>query len=300
MGTSPTRWLLRTTRTGITELPANAGWLLRRAFSDPDGSDAGVVDRVRRTRDRVADSIPVGPDSLELELRRAHEALERARDAERQAVAAAQEARDVAREADEIAQAGRERRSQAEQDGDAEVEQRVEQAQRRADEMVARERATAEADVSKQLEKLDDEIAADDARARDRAEQARARAQADIDAAEKQMAEARQLADDAAKRAQEAADEAQRRARALAEEAEADAASSRERADEVERFQREVGAEGAKVVRQIDDEDDALADLDDRTKEELLDLAATVGIKNRSNMRKTELVTAIRRTSKAG
>ena len=63
--------------------------------------------------------------------------------------------------------------------------------------------------------------------------------------------------------------------------------------------QHEVGAEGTKVVRQIDGED-GLADRDDRTKEALLELAATVGVKNRSNMRKTELVRAIRRTSKAG
>lgn len=108
MSTDPARWLIRTTRTGITELPANAGWLLRKAFSEPGGSKDstgdGVRARARRAREAVADSVPLGADSLELRMRRAHEALERARQAERDAVEAAQKAKDVAQEADETAQ----------------------------------------------------------------------------------------------------------------------------------------------------------------------------------------------------
>lgn len=226
MSRSPTRWLIRTARIGITDLPTNTGWALRKIFA---AKGANASRRPRRT------ATPRWSG-------------------------------------------------------------RVDDAQRRADEMVAEERAKAEADIEKQFRKVEDEVEADNDRARARAETARSEAQSDVDAAVQEMADARQLADDAARRAQEAAEEARRQARALADEADGEATNANERAAEAERMQQEVSTEGSKLSRLVDD-DAELDDLDDKTKDELLDLATTIGIKNRSSMRKTELVTAIRKAS---
>lgn len=90
---------------------------MRKAFDEPGGSGGssrdGVRERLRRTRDVVADNVPVGADSLELRIRRAHESLEDARQAESDAIETAQWAKDVAHEAEETAQEGRRRRAQA-------------------------------------------------------------------------------------------------------------------------------------------------------------------------------------------
>src|SRR5215208_5876869 len=84
--------LLERTRTGLRELPSNAAWLLSGALkpadairSAADSVPAVAVDRGRRVGAAVLDAAPVGGDSVEIRMRRAQEATERAREAEERA-----------------------------------------------------------------------------------------------------------------------------------------------------------------------------------------------------------------------
>ena len=237
---SATRWLATKARIGISELPANTGWLLRKAVSAPGEAVGTARHGVRRTRDAVADRVPIGSDSLEQRMNRAHHAVERANQAEQEAVEAAQQARALDDEAQQVAEQGRERLADAKQEGDAEVDQRVQEVQRRADEMVAQQRAKAEADIERRLQRLEGEIDAKNARAQAKAQQAHERAEGMAEAASQQMAAARQMAEDAAKAAEEAADEARREAQELSDRvtdvnANKDAAGSRKTQAEADR-----------------------------------------------------------------
>ena len=55
------------TRTGLREMPSNAGWLLSRAR-----------DRRRKVSAAVVDAAPFGGDSVDIRMKRAREAAERA------------------------------------------------------------------------------------------------------------------------------------------------------------------------------------------------------------------------------
>ena len=70
------------TRTGLRRLPSNAAWLLSRAR-----------DRGRKVGAAVVDAAPVGGDSVEIRMKRAQDAGERAREAEERAVDAARSPR---------------------------------------------------------------------------------------------------------------------------------------------------------------------------------------------------------------
>jgi hypothetical protein len=147
--TGTARWLTEKARLGISDLPANVGWLVSKALSEPVSS---TLDDGRRASRAVAASLPFGPDDLEARIRNARSAIEAAREAEQRAVDEAQRAKDIADEAQAAAEAARERRAAAEGERDAEVEQRVAEAQKRADEMVAKERANAEERAGRRFE----------------------------------------------------------------------------------------------------------------------------------------------------
>ena len=79
------------TRTGLREMPANAAWLLSRvlqpAETAAESAAAGARDRGRKMKAAVADITPMGEDSVDVRMKRAREAAERARQAEEEAVA---------------------------------------------------------------------------------------------------------------------------------------------------------------------------------------------------------------------
>src|SRR4029453_18540774 len=94
------------TRTGLREMPSNAAWLLSRALKPAevvgDAAHSATVearDRSRRAGAAIIDAAPLGGDSVDMRMRRAKEAAERARETEQEAVHAAQVARDRAEHA---------------------------------------------------------------------------------------------------------------------------------------------------------------------------------------------------------
>ena len=85
--------LLDRTRTGLREMPANASWLLSGALKRADGvgensesATSSLRDRGRRVRAAMVDAAPGDGNSVEIRMRRAQEASERAREAEERAV----------------------------------------------------------------------------------------------------------------------------------------------------------------------------------------------------------------------
>ena len=182
---------------------------------------------------------------------------------------------------------GRRRLQAAKVADGAATKRRVAEARRRADALVAEEREAADADASRTL----DEVAARNEAEREDAEreatEARERAEAEMAAAQEQLAEARALADEAAEAARSAADEAHRRARAMTEQAEAQSRAAEERAAEADQARGSVAVETAEFVRQAE-KAPAVDDVADKTKPELLDLAASLDIEGRSAMTKGE------------
>src|SRR5690242_2854182 len=94
------------TRTGLRDLPSNAAWLLSRVLKPAEAvgtatesAATAARDRGRKVRAAVVDAAPIGGDSVEIRMRRAQEAIERARDAEDRAVEAAQESKERSEQA---------------------------------------------------------------------------------------------------------------------------------------------------------------------------------------------------------
>ena len=130
-----------------------------------------------------------------------------------------------------------------------------------------------------------------------RAEEARERAEAEMAAAREQLAAARALADEAAEAAQAAAEDAHRRARAMSEQAEATSRAADERAAEAD--ERPWGGDATRRRNSCGrpTRRRPIEDIADKTKPELLDLAASLDIDGRSGMTKDELAQAVRSAS---
>jgi hypothetical protein len=301
MGDDAGRWVVQQAKTAVTEFPENAGWLMRRFLTRPP-VDRAVNDArggARRVTESIADAVPFGPDSLDLRLHRAQEALEDARRAEQRALERVSEAKELAKRADAVTADGRRRQQEARSAAQAETKRRVAEARRRADAMVAEEQAAAEADADKRLDEVAAQVEAEREDARTRSEDARERAEAEMDDARRQLAEARALADEAAEAARHAAEEAHRRARAMTEQAEAQSRAADERAAEADKARGSVTLQTAELVRETE-KAPAADGLAAKTKPELLDLAASLEIEGRSGMSKDDLVKAIRRASGNG
>src|SRR5918996_4064876 len=110
-------------RTGLREMPSNAAWLISQALKPAENvGDAaqsaaiGARDRGRRASAALIDAAPVGGDSVDIRMRRAREAAERARDAEQQAVEASEEARDRAEHARKVGERGSARRAEVQRE----------------------------------------------------------------------------------------------------------------------------------------------------------------------------------------
>jgi hypothetical protein len=249
-----------------------------------------------RVSESIADAVPFGADSIDLRLHRAQEALEDAQRAERRALERVREADDLEARATAVAAEGRKRVQETKTAESAATKRRVTEARRRADAMVAEEREAAEADARRAVEEAAARSEGEHEDAERSASAARERAEAEMAAAQEQLAQARELADEAAEAARSAAEEAHRRARAMTERAEAQSRAAEARAAEADQARGSVTDETAAFVRRTE-EAPVVDDLSDKTKPELLDLAASLDLDGRSSLTKDELVTAIRRAS---
>ena len=294
MSRSPDHTLAHHAKVGLREMPRNATWALSRllrpigsapaaaseAASSTSDAVGAVAHKGRRLAQRAAEVAHLdgdGDGSVEDLVERARRAAEEADEAEADAVERAQEASQAADEARLGAEQAEARMATARTEGDRTVETRVADAEREGAERVARAQREAEAlveeaeakareEVDREMTELSSDLEDEAEARRARAEEASAAAQAAIDAAAAAVARARDLAD----RAQRAADEAAARAARTAE---------RLRGEDPAAELAPLAAPGT--------------DLEDRTKAELLDLAAQAGLEGRTAMTKAQLVEAL-------
>ena len=297
--------LLERTRIGLREMPSNAAWLVSRALRPADAigsaaesAGAGARDRGRKVKAAVVDAAPIGGDSVEVRMRRAQDAGERAREAEDRAVEAARESKDLAAHVRQVSERGRARLKQVEQETSRQVKQRVAQAQKAADEFVKQEREAAEADAEEERQEVQEEIDDEIGDAQRDAEASQERAEELVEDATEKLAEARRLADEAAEAARAAAEEANRQAEQIAGEAEQQASDAEERVKVAEQLRGHAAATAKRTARELSG-DLTNGGLKSYNKPELVELAASIGIKGRTNMTKGELVRAITNASRA-
>ena len=125
----------------------------------------------------------------------------------------------------------------------------------------------------------------------------RQRAEELIEDATEKLAEARRLADEAAEAARTAAEEASRRAQSLASEAQQQAHDANAQVKATERLRERTQTTARRAARELESDNGGL---ESRSKAELVALAASVGIENRTNMTKSELADAIAKASRTG
>jgi cell pole-organizing protein PopZ len=111
------------------------------------------------------------------------------------------------------------------------------------------------------------------------------------------LAEARQLADEAAEAAAAAAEDADRKAKQLAAEAEQQTKEAEARAKATEQLRERSAAIAKETARELS-RATPNGGLKSYNKPELIDLAASIGIKGRTTMTKDELVDAIMRSTR--
>jgi chromosome segregation ATPase len=291
--------LLERTRTGLKEMPSNAIWLLSRALTPIDAIEDAAVsvrDQGRKIEAAVIDSTPVGGDSVEIRIRRAQDAAERAQEAEDEARAAAQDAKADAERARQISESGRTRLREIDRQSDREVKQRVSEAQKAAEDFVRRERQAAEADAEEQRKEAAKEVENEIAVARDDAEESRQAAEELVADASDKLADARRLADEAAEAARAAAEEAQKQAQELAGHAERQASAADTKVKTAEDLHGQLVTTAKQTARALNQ--DTTNGLSSYSKAELVDLAAGIGIRGRSTMTKEELVAALTTASR--
>jgi colicin import membrane protein len=296
--------LLERTRTGLREMPSNAAWLLSRVLRPADAVGTAAESAVGRARDRgrrvssaVVDAAPIGGDSVQVRMKRAREAADRAREVEGRAVEAAQESKDRSDHARLVSERGRARLKEVERETKRQVEQRVKQAQRDADEAVKHERRAAEADAEEQQREVKAEVEGETGHAQRDAEASQERAEELLEDATEKLAEARRLADEAAEAARGAAEEAHHRAQQLTTEAEQQASDAEAQVTAAEQIRERSEAAAKHVARELE-RDSTNGGLETYTKPDLVELAASIGIEERTNMTKAELVEAITKASR--
>ena len=293
----PVRWLTGHAKVGIKELPSNVSWMLSKALAGPAEQAAnGTRDRVRAVSAGVRDAMP-GGDSLEDRLARAREAADRAQRLEEDALAEARHAKELSDHASTVAAEGKRRVRSVEKRTADEVEAEVTEARRKADEQVEATRARAQEQADESVREVTDETRAEEEQARAEAQQAQDAARSSIAEATEQMAEARRLADEAVQAAKDAAAEAQQRAAELAGEAREQAAGADEQVAKATKVQRTAASNAKDITTKLRSKD-VPDDLNDLTRKDLLDLAMTLDLTGRSQMKKAELVKAINKQSK--
>ncbi len=296
--------LSKQTRTGLREMPSNAAWLLSRVLKPADAvgtaaesAAAGARDRGRKVRAAVVDAAPVGGDSVEVRMRRAQDAGERAREAEDRAVEAARESKDRADHARQVSERGRDRLLEVKRETSRHAKQRVAEAQKAADESVKRERQAADADAEERQREVQAEIDNEVEEAQRDAEESQQRAAELVEEATEKLAEARRLADEAAGAARTAAEEANRQAQQLAGEAQQQANDAEARVKATEQIRKKSQVTAKHTARELE-RDSTNGGLSSHNKPKLIELAASIGIEKRNTMTKGELVDAIAKASR--
>ena len=295
--------LLERARTGLREMPSNAIWLLSRALSPVDtieeaagSAAANVRDQGRKLEAAVVDAAPVGGDSVDVRIRRAQDAAERAREAEDRAREAAQDAKACAERVKEISERGRQRLQEAGRQSDRDVKQRVAEAEKAAQEFVQHERQAAKTDAEEHRSQVAEEVENEIADAHREAEEARQEAEQLVADASDKLAEAGRLADEAAGAARATAEEAQRQAQELTHQAERQGHAADAKVRATEELRDHLVTTAKQTARALNRE--TTNGLSTYSKAELVDLAAELGIRGRSNMTKKELVAALRTASR--
>ncbi len=292
------------TRAGLREMPSNAAWLLSRVLKPAEAignaaesATAGARDRGRKVRAAVVDATPVGGDSVDIRMKRAQDAGERAREAEDRAVEAARESNARSDHARQVIERGRARVKEVERDTSRYVKQRLAEAQKAAAESVERERRAAEAEAEEQQGEVRAQVSAEIEAAQRDAEDCQQRAGELVEDATEKLAEARRLADEAASAARAAAEEANRQAQQLAGEAEQQASDAEARVKATEQIRVQSQTTAKRTARELE-RDSTNGSLESHTKPELVELAASIGIEKPTTLTKSELVEAIARASK--
>jgi DNA repair exonuclease SbcCD ATPase subunit len=283
-------------------MPSNAAWVLSRILKPAEAVEtaagsatAGARDQARKMRAAVIDAAPVGGDSVDIQLRRAQDAGERAREAEDRAVEAARESKDRSDHARQVSERGRARVTEVQRETTRQVKRRIAEAQKAADEAVDRERQAAEADAEEQLHDVQAKVANEVEEAQRDAEASRQRAEELVEDATDKLAEARRLAAEAAGAARAAAEEANRHAQQLAGEAEQQASDAEARVKATEQIREQSRTTAKHAARELQREGNGL---ESYNKPELVELAASIGIEKRTTMTKGELVDAIAKASR--
>jgi len=285
--------LLEQARTGLREMPSNAGWLVSRARARRPKISAAVVD-----------AAPGSGGSVDVRLERAREAAERAWEAEERAVDAGREAHESSDYAQQVSKRGharlarldretrqwiKQRLAEARQAADEWVEQRLAEAEKAANESVERERQAAEKEAQQERREVSAEVEQEIEEAQLEAEESHERAEYLAGEATAHMAEAARLAEEAA----EAAEEAQRQSKQLADEAQQQASDARAREEELSE---QPTAAAKDTARRLEGDSDG--GLESYNKPQLVELAASIGVEGRTTMTKHELVEAIANASR--
>ena len=118
-----------------------------------------------------------------------------------------------------------------------------------------------------------------------------------VEDATEALAEARRLADEAAEAARSAAQEANRQAQRLQNEAKQRASDTQTRVKAAEDLRERAAATAKHTALELD-RTTTDGGLDAYESPELVELAASIGIENRSNMTKPELVDAIMKAAR--
>ena len=278
------------TRTGLREMPSNAAWLLSRALQPAEDAAAGARDQGRKVTAAVVDAAPVG-DSVEIRARRARRrACPGGRGASSRGRAGVQGARRSRARGERARSGSHQGRGARDEPGGQTACRRGGKDRRRVRQAGAPE---AEADAEDQRQEVEEEVDDEIAEAEAEAEASQQRAEELVEDAAEALAEPRRLADEAAEAARSAAQEANRQAQQLQDEAKQRASDAEARVKAADLRQR-AAATAKDTARELDRET-TNGGLDAHKKPELVELAATIGIENRSNMTKGELVDAITR-----
>lgn len=292
------------TRTGLREMPSNAAWLVSRVLKPADAvgtaaesATAAAREQGRKVRAAVVDAAPVGGDSVDIRMKRAHDASERAREAEDRAVEAARESKDRSEHARQVSELGRAHMKEVERETGRRVKQRVAEAQTAADESVEHERQAAKADAEQQQQEVQAEVDNAIKEAQRDAEASQQRAAELVEDAAEKLAEARRLADEASETARAAAEDAHRQAQQLTTEAEQQASDAEARVKATEQIREHSKATAKHAARELE-RDPTNGGLESYNKPALIELAASIGIEGRTSMTKGELVDAIAKASR--
>jgi hypothetical protein len=325
-------WLLAKALNPIGEAAGEASAAVRSDHGPGNGLGRSLAETVRSAGATLKEALPTPGGSVEMRLERARTATEEAREAEEHALRSAEWARQKVEEVKQVDREEQARIDALRKEHDREVEQRVAEARRAADAQVEAARAAAQRDADKQLAKEYEAAERRIAVVREEANAAKEQAERDLVAATEQLAEARRLADEATAAAQAAAEDARQEADRLSARAKSGARDRDDVVAEAEKLQRATGSTaptrarrspstGGRSSRSSSSSSRSAstrssssrsssnrsssrrssgsrprrgADLTNRSKQELVELARKRGVEGRSEMSKAQLVKALR------